>query len=96
MNNESKEVEITLNGMTRLVPISRVEGGCWWARVPIVCRFKTGAKLHTLKNPIVDEVSPGAFAFRRRQVVANRSCSPFAYTEDVAATSNWNREHAKS
>jgi hypothetical protein len=94
MNNEYKEVEITLNRLTRLVPIARTSGGAWFARVPIVCRFKTGSKLHTLRNAIVDEVSPGVFAFRRRQVVANRGCSPFAYTEDVAATSNWNREHA--
>jgi hypothetical protein len=65
ISRESKEVEITLNGLTRLVPIARVVGGCWWGRAAIVCRFKTGDKLHTLNNPIVDEVKPGEFAFRR-------------------------------
>jgi hypothetical protein len=93
---ESRDVEITLNGLTRLVPIARVCGGCWWSRVEIVCRFKTGDKLHTLRSPIVDEVKPGEFAFRRRQVISNRSCVPFAYVEDVAATSKWAREKAQA
>lgn len=92
ITREAREVEITLNGMTLLVPIARCNGGAWFARCAIVCRFKTGDKLHTLRNPIVDEVKPSEFAFRRRQVVANRNCSPFAYVEDKAATSNWNRE----
>jgi hypothetical protein len=85
---ERREVTISLGGKVRLVGIRRTVGqAIWWCESPVVCRFKTGSKLHTKQWPIVREVR-GQFEISS-QVIHNRRATPVAWAEQVEGNSEW-------
>lgn len=82
------EVTISLGGHARLVGIRRTAGqAIWWCEAPVVCRFKTGSKLHTKQWPIVREVR-GQYEVSS-QVIHNRRATPVAWAEQVEGNSEW-------
>lgn len=100
MNNTSSanqqliEAEVFLGNSVRKIVVSRLIGqAIYWSHAPIVCRFRSGTKLHTKPWARVIERN-GRFEIARAQVVANKNAIAVAWADDESATSNWSREAA--
>lgn len=75
METERKEVAITFAGETRTVEIERWSPHHGWLLVgSVVCRFRTGNKVHLYDRPQVVERGGrwhfcGVYSFRRSNVI---------------------------
>jgi hypothetical protein len=98
-----RTVFITLAGETRQVVIKRITAEhCWHAEVAVVCKFRTGTKLHTRHQPQVFENSKqqGRYSgaddyFFGTEVIHNHHARVVAWADKRPGDSSWTANEVK-
>jgi len=92
-----RTVEVTLGGETRTITIKRMSPAhCWYTEVPVVCKFRSGRKLHTSHHAQVFERAVqrgGCFNqndyFMGTQSIHNRHAQVIAWADKWNGNSGW-------
>jgi hypothetical protein len=99
-----RTVEVTLNGETRTIQIARfTPAHCWFAKTPVICKFRTGTKRHTVQNPQVFEwakQSQKPFGMKQdyffgTESIHNRRATVIAWAEQLPGNSGWTNNEIK-
>ena len=89
MKKETRRVTIAILGESREIEVERVgPGHAWYAKSPILCRFRSGKKLHAKRYPIVTENSRGQFLFPAQSIHGLLNAIPVAFADDGQLHSN--------
>lgn len=88
MNEEVRNVELTLNGETRTVSIARISPQhCWYGQCMVLVKCRTGTKLHRSYRPQVIERN-GRWGWAHTRI-HNHSAIPVAWADNHPG-SGWN------
>lgn len=98
-----RTISVTLAGETREVTIKRYTSKhCWYAEVPVVCKFRTGNKLHTSHRPQIFERSKQSGVrfgrgdyFFGTEVIRNRHARVIAWADIRGGNSGWTANNVK-
>jgi hypothetical protein len=90
-----RTVQVTLAGETRTIVIKRYsEKHCWYTETPVICKFRTGNKLHTSHHAQVFEravcrgFGPDDYFFST-EVIHNRHAKVVAWADKNPGNSGW-------
>lgn len=87
---ETRTVAVALAGETRNIEIERLSPAhCWHTKTPIVVKFPSNGKLHTMHHPQVFE-KPTGYAFGSTVSFRNRNTArPVQWADKLAGNSGW-------
>ena len=91
IEKETKQVDIKIGGETKTVAIYRYsEGYCWFCLTPVLVRYPTGKKVHSIVSATAHERKDGTYFLSAQGYRNSHRATIYAWDNGAIAISKWN------